>query len=404
MTTQSLRPRTLPLWVSTLLPVVALGLMLAFFAFGDPLAAFQAHLPPIESLSVERVQVTAEGFELTVVNGGPDPVTVAQVMVDDAYWQFSISPSATIPRLGRAEIHLGYPWVEAEPNIIRLVTSTGLTFDAEVPLAVETPTPGWNEFLRYGLVGIYVGIIPVALGLLWFPAMRRLGRKGLGAVLALTLGLLVFLLVDTLLEALEIAGTLPGVFQGVALILFAALLTWLVLLAVTGRRSDGDKAPRGVFLATMIALGIGLHNLGEGMAIGAAFALGEAALGSFLVLGFTLHNITEGVGIAAPLTPGGRSGEDIETPKLLTFVGLTLLAGAPAILGAWIGGFAFNPILAAVFLGIGAGAIWQVIVEVGRLLGGYAKSDGTSVATWANVGGFTLGLAIMYVTALLVKF
>ncbi len=140
------------------------------------------------------------------------------------------------------------------------------------------------------------------------------------------------------------------------------------------------------------------------MAIGAAFALGEAALGSFLVLGFTLHNITEGVGIAAPLTSGGRSGEDIETPSLGTFMSLALLAGAPAILGAWIGGFAFNPILAAVFLGIGAGAIWQVIVEVGRLLGGYARSDGTSVATWANVGGFTLGLAIMYATALLVKF
>ena len=166
------------MWVSTLLPVVALGLMLAFFAFGDPLAAFQAHLPPIESLSVERVQVTAEGFELTVMNGGPDPVTVAQVMVDDAYWQFSVSPSATIPRLGRAEIHLGYPWVEAEPNIIRLVTSTGLTFDAEVPLAVETPTPGWNEFLRYGFVGVYFGGIPGGGGLCRVSGEAPAGAKG----------------------------------------------------------------------------------------------------------------------------------------------------------------------------------------------------------------------------------
>jgi zinc transporter ZupT len=402
MTASSLRPRALPLWLTALLPLVALGLMLAFFALGDPLAAFKAHLPPIESLTIERVQVTPSGFELTVINGGPDPVTVSQVTVDDAYWMFTITPDKTIPRLGRAEIGIEYPWVEAEPNLIKLVTSTGLTFEAEVPLAVETPTPGWNEFLRYGLVGVYVGIVPVALGLLWFPAMRRLGRRGLGAVLALTLGLLVFLLIDTVLEGLEVAATLPGVFQGVALIFFAAILTWLVLIAVSGRRT-GAGAPRGLVLATMIALGIGLHNLGEGMAIGAAFALGEAALGSFLVLGFMLHNVTEGVGIAAPLTPTGSTGEVASTPSIWTFAGLTLLAGAPAILGAWIGGFAFSPVLAALFLGIGAGAIWQVIVEVGRLLAGYARSDQTSIASWANVGGFAAGLAIMYGTALLVK-
>ena len=393
MSTLNARPRTLPLWASALLPLAALGLMLSLFAFGDPLAAFKANLPPVESLTVERVRVTTDGFELTVVNGGPQPVTVAQLTVDDAYWQFAATPSATIPRLGYSVFSLHYPWVEAEPNVIRLVT--GLTFETEVPVAVETPTPGWSEFLRYGLVGIYVGIVPVSLGLLWFPAMRRLGRRGLSAVLALTIGLLVFLLIDTLLEGLEVAGGLPGVFQGISLLFFAALLTWLFLLAVSARRPEADgKAPRGLYLA-------GLHNLGEGMAIGAAFALGEAALGSFLVLGFTLHNVTEGIGIAAPLTSGGES--EATPPTFASFVGLALLAGAPAILGTWIGGFAFSPILAVLFLGIGAGAIWQVIVEVGRLLQSYARRDGASLASWPNVAGFTLGLAVMYLTALLVK-
>jgi zinc transporter ZupT len=79
----------------------------------------------------------------------------------------------------------------------------------------------------------------------------------------------------------------------------------------------------GLALATYIALGIGRHNLGEGLAIGAAFAAGVAGLGVFLVLGFTLHNVTEGIGIAAPLT-GAR-------PSLLAFAGLALLAGGPAI-------------------------------------------------------------------------
>jgi hypothetical protein len=241
---------------------------------------------------------------------------VAQVMVDDAYWQFYVTPSATIPRLGRAQLSIPYPWVETEPNLIRLVTSTGVTFEGAVAIATPTPRPGLREFVAYGLLGVYVGIIPVALGLLWYPVMRRMGRKWLCAVLALTLGLLVFLLVDTLLEAFEVAAQLPGAFQGIPLVLFAALLTWLALLAIkSSRRSRagaGSPARRALEVAVLIAFSIGLHNLGEGLAIGAAFALGEAALGSFLVIGFTLHNITEGVGIAAPLVPGkdGR-GDDI---------------------------------------------------------------------------------------------
>ena len=255
--------------------------------------------------------------------------------------------------------------------------------------------------MAYALLGIYVGIIPVALGMLWYPAMRRLGQRWMGAILALTLGLLVFLLIDTLLEAFEIAGLLPDVFQGVSLVIFSALLTWLTLLAVRSRGGGLSKLGLhpGLIVAILIALGIGLHNLGEGLAIGAAFALGEAALGSFLVIGFTLHNVTEGIAIAAPLVPGALA-EDYEAteerpskaPGIWTFVGLALLAGAPAILGAWIGGFAFNPVLTAVFLGIGVGAIWQVIVEVGEFLRRNAKREDQPLVTWPNVGGFLLGL------------
>lgn len=400
----------LPLWISGLIPLIALALMLAVFAFGNPLALFRADLPPIENLSFERITVTPAGFEAHLVNGGPDPVTIAQVMVDDAYWQFAIEPAATLPRLGRAVLTVAYPWVEAEPNVLRIVTSTGVTFDGQVAIATETPRPGAREFLAYGLLGVYVGIIPVALGLLWYPVMRSMGRKWLGAILALTLGLLVFLLVDTLLEAFEVAGELPGAFQGIPLVLFAALLTWLALLAVgTSRRPEAGgqtSMGRGLYLAGLIAFSIGLHNLGEGLAIGAAFALGEAALGSFLVIGFTLHNITEGVGIAAPLVSGRKAGDkttDSQGPTLMTFLGLALLAGSPAIVGAWLGGFAFSPLLASIFLGMGVGAIWQVIVEVTRLLKGYAARDGGSLTSWVNVGGFLAGLAIMYLTALLVN-
>lgn len=409
--------RNIPLWVAVLVPLAAIALMLALFAFGNPLSLFTANLPPIEDLNLERIKVVDGGFEVTVVNGGPDPVTIAQVLVDEAYWNFNISPAATIPRLGRATVDIPYPWVDTEPHEIVIVTSTGVTFPGEVPVATLTPTPGVEEFLAYGLLGVYVGIIPVALGMLFYPAMRKMGRKWLGGILSLTIGLLVFLLVDTFMEGLEFALELPGVFQGVPLILIAALLTWLLLLAIGSQRkkSIGDDPYRqAVYIATMIALGIGLHNLGEGLAIGVAFSIGEAALGSFLVIGFMLHNITEGVGIVAPLVPGkkkdregkegGAPSKEMKRPSIWVFIGLVLLAGAPAIFGAWIGGFAFSPFLTALFLGIAVGAIWQVIVEVVGLLRNYSAQDGTPLVSWMNLGGFVVGIAIMYLTAFLVKF
>ena len=417
--------RKLPLWFWILVPLLAIGFMLAIFAFGNPLSLFTADLPPIEDLTLERIRVLEGGFQVSLVNGGPDPVTVSQVLVDDAYWSHQITPSATIPRLGRATMEIPYPWVETETHEIVVITSTGATFAGEVPVAVLTPSPGLQEFIAYGLLGIYVGIIPVALGMLFYPAMKLMGRKWLGALLALTVGLLVFLLVDTFLEALELSANLPGVFQGIPLILFSALLTWLLLVAIGSQRKKSigtDSGRYAIYVATMIALGIGLHNLGEGLAIGVAFSIGEAALGSFLVIGFMLHNITEGVGIVSPLVPGKKkaseddpdgpssSSQDSEksqitkTPSLWTFVGLVLLAGAPAILGTWIGGFAFSPLLAAIFLGIGVGAIWQVIVEVVGLLRRYADQEETPLVSWINLAGFLSGIAIMYLTAYPVKF
>jgi len=359
----------------------------------DPLSFFRGAFPPLEELAIQRVTFPAPGsIRLEVINGGPDPVTIAQVTVDDAYWQFRISPDNTLSRLESAVIDIPYPWVNGEPLPISLVTTTGVTFPAGVDVAVQSPTTNGRTLLAYALLGIYVGVIPVALGMLWYPFMRRVDRKWMNAILALTIGLLVFLFVDTLFEALELAAQAPGVFQGVPVVFFGVLLSLGVLLAV-GRRS-GEQTPQRV--AALIALGIGLHNFGEGLAIGAAFATGAAALGSFLVVGFTLHNITEGVGIVAPLTR-------VKRPPLHVFLLLALLAGGPAILGTWIGGLAFSPFLAAIFLSIGAGAILQVIWEVSRLLTRDARAAGGSALTWLNFGGLAAGILIMYLTAFLVK-
>jgi zinc transporter ZupT len=392
--TEPVTTQKIPKWLLALFPFLLLIALIAGFVALNPLSRFTGAFPPLEELTFQRVLFPKSNqIQVTVINGGPDPVTIAQVLVDDAYWQFDISPGNTLKRLEQATIDLTYPWVDGEPLPIVLITSTGVTFAHEVEVAVQSPQTGVANLLSYGLLGIYVGIIPVALGMLWYPFMRQIDRKWMNVILALTVGLLVFLFVDTLLEAFEIGQALPGVYQGTPLILFGTLFSFGIILAVGQRR--GDKTPIGV--ATLIALGIGLHNLGEGLAIGAAFATGAAALGSFLVIGFTLHNITEGVGIAAPMIRG-------ETPKLPIFIGLALLAGAPAILGTWIGGFAFSPLLAVIFLSLGAGAILQVIWEVGKLIVNDARRQGQPAVSWLNFAGLTAGILVMYLTAFLVKF
>ena len=384
-----------PAWVLLgLLPLLGLGVLLAsILSYGVGVGRSDA--PPVEELTVGRVTLPTENeLVVHVQNGGPNPVTLEQVVVNDALWDFRVQPDGTIPRLDSVEVVIPYTWVEGEAYEIVLISETGTTFDAEVPVAVLTPGFSGGTFSEYALIGFYVGVVPVTLGLLWYPFLRRLGNAGMNFVLALTVGLLVFLALDTLLEAVEIAGGLPSAFSGVPMVILVALLTLFGLLGVERlfRRGVASR------LATSyrIALGIGLHNLGEGLAIGTAFALGEAALGTFLILGFTLHNITEGVGIAAPVLKEKR-------PRFAHFVALALLGGGPAIVGTWIGGFAYSNFLSAVFLAIGVGAILQVVYEVGRLLMKDSSSSKAPVFSATNLGGLTAGIAIMYVTALLVS-
>ena len=377
-----------------LVPLLGLGVLLAFIVLNGA-GVSREDAPPVEDLSVQRVALPTEfEFVLSVRNGGPQPVTLSQVVVNDAIWDFEAEPDNTIPRLGSVTVTVPYSWVEGEAYEIVLITSTGTTFDAEVPVAVLTPGFSGETFWRYALIGTYVGVIPVALGLLWYPFLRRLGSAGMNFVLAMTVGLLAFLVVDTLQEAIEVAVELPGVFSGIPLVILLTLLTLLGLLGTERLLRRGREEATRLGTSYRIAFGIGLHNLGEGLAIGAAFALGEAALGVFLVVGFTLHNITEGVGIAAPILR--------ERPRLAHFFWLVLLGGGPAILGTWIGGFAFSNLLAAVFLAVGAGAILQVIYEVTRLLLKDSTRSKTPALSASNLSGLLVGVAIMYATALLV--
>jgi zinc transporter ZupT len=392
-------PRT---WLAAILPILLLAALVAVILRSGTLEMLGGQaVPPIERLTFQRVELGNEGFVATVLNDGLDEVTIAQVQVDDAYWAFTIEPERTLHHLGKARIVIPYPWVEGETHLIRLVTSTGVTFDHEVAVALPTPRPGSRFLWLFAIVGAYVGVIPVAIGLLWYPVVRRMRRRGLDFLLALTIGLLVFLLVDATADAFEIASVFPESFQGSVLLTFAALAAYLGLEAVGDRlRRQRGRSPAhsaGWVMALIVAVGIGLHNLGEGLAVGAAFALGEVALGGLLIIGFALHNTTEGLAIVAPLARG--SNRDEPAP-IMALIQLGLIGGLPTILGAWLGAFVYSQVWSLVFLGLGIGAIAQVVGQIVRQMAGEHPIT-RYLATTPVMLGLLVGFAVMYATGML---
>ena len=351
---------------------------------------------PVENLDIERYTLKPNEITLHIRNTGPEQITIASVIINDAVMPFMVSPSADVPRLGRADIHINYSWTHGEAYGIRVFTSNAIPFDIAIPVAFETPQPDQKTFWSFTLIGLYVGVIPVLLGIFWFPALRQLGRRTMTFLMAATAGLLIFLGLDTLAEAFEFANKVPSAFQGIGLIGIGAVTTFMILDAISKQQTNatGDESQRRLAVAFIIAVGIGFHNLGEGLAIGAAYNVGEMALGTFLVVGFIIQNITEGLGIIAPVL------RDKPSIKNLAIMGL--IGGGPAIIGAWIGGYTPSPFLAVLFLAIGAGAIFQVIYEIAKLIQKDIEREGNAMSG-AVVSGVLSGMLLLWVTGLLIK-
>lgn len=346
--------------------------------------------PPADEFDIRRVEFSPGEIRITVRNPQRDDLTIANVNVDDAIVPFTVDGPTTLGRLRSATIVVPFDWVENDPITVGVTSSTGIETVEAILAAVETPQPSAEGFLGYALIGSLVGLLPVALGLLWLPALRQASPVWLSAFMAFTAGLLVFLGVDALMEAFELQAALPPALGGAGLVLLGVALSYLGMTAISTRLTKGSSAS-GLALALLIAVGIGLHNMGEGLAIGASFALGEIQLGSFLIVGFMIHNVTEGLGIATPVAKTKAT--------VFALAGLVLVAGAPTILGAWIGGYTTNEVLAALFFGIAAGAAFQVVVEVGRYV---ARNAPGGLRSGHAIAGFVAGIAVMYVTGLLV--
>jgi zinc transporter ZupT len=376
-----------------LIPVILLiGVIALFLSTGGGLD-LEAPVP-VENLTIERYHLERNMIELHIQNTGPEELTVASVIVNEAVMPFTVSPSPTIPRLGRASIHVNYAWSYGEAYGVTIFTSNAIPFAVDIPVAFETPQPSPRTFWGFTLIGLYVGVIPVYLGIFWFPALRQLGRRTMTFLMAATAGLLIFLGVDTLVEALEVAADVPSSFQGIGLIGIGSVATFLLLDAISRRQTEitGSETERRLAVAMMIAIGIGFHNLGEGLAIGAAYNVGEIALGTFLVVGFIIQNITEGLGIIAPVLR--------DRPSLGRLALMGLIGGAPAIVGAWIGGYTPSPFLAVLFLAIGTGAIFEVVYEIAKLI---QKDTVREAMPMTVFSGVLTGMLLLWVTGLLIK-
>jgi zinc transporter, ZIP family len=394
-----------PPWLVGVLPLAILAVAIGLFVLLDAPGLDRIGVPQ-EELSVERTVLKPNEIDLHVRNEGADPVRVKQVVVNEGFAAFTQTEDE-IGRLGGSEIDVDYPWIEGQDYEVMLLTETGATIDHEITAATETPDSDLDFYGLMALIGLYVGVIPVAIGMLWLPWVRGVDARWIRFLLAFTIGLLAFLGIEALLEGSEIATTGAEAFGGAALVWLGAAAAYLSLAGIDGwlrgrrestageekdARGSGGAAGLGYRAALLVAIGIGLHNLGEGLAIGSAYAVGSLALGATLVVGFALHNTTEGLAIVAPVARE-------RTARIARLALLGLIAGAPAILGAWIGASAYQPGLAALMFGVGAGAIAQVVVQIAPQI---RDSAGRLLHPLA-VGGLLTGLAVMYVTGLLVS-
>ena len=383
---------------SGIIPFAFLIVMIAYiFGPGSYLLDFGVPLPEI---TIEKTDFVDSEIRVTVRNTGPIPVEVVMADVNDRIQPAAIEPDRFLERYEVAVVRIPFEWNEAEPYIIGLTIEDGTRFEKEIEAAAPALEPSLELAGFFAIIGTYVGIIPVMIGLLWLPFIKRLKKNKYHFFLALTAGLLLFLGIDSIEEALEVyQENLSQSFNGVLLVTTVIVVTFLGLYYVTEKlikRAESSGIAKPVVIALMIAIGIGLHNFGEGLAIGAAVGIGSIAFSTFLIVGFALHNTTEGIAIAAPMSRGKSMIGKALIGKL---AGLGMIAGAPAIFGAWVGGFIYSPFATVVFLSIGAGAIFQVVITVLR----WIREEGDkNLSSAAVASGIAVGMLIMYLTSILV--
>lgn len=378
--------------ISAIAPIVLLAILIAFLL--GPASTFLQFGIVLPDISIEKVEFTENEIRATVRNTGPIDVNVVVADVNDRIQPAAIEPDSHLKRFETGLVRIPYDWNEGQPYTIGITIDDGTRFEKQIDAASASLEPNAELFGFLGIIGLLIGVVPIMIGLLWYPFIKKLGKNAFNFFLSFTIGLLLFLGLDAIEEAFEISNDhLAPIFNGELLIATVVILSFLGLYGIGNlliKRTEFSKLSKGLAISLMVAIGIGLHNLGEGLAVGAAIALGQVALSTFLIIGFAIHNTTEGLAIAAPLA---------RTKSFVgKMIGFGMIAGVPAIFGTWIGGFSFSPFFTIIFLSIGAGAIFQVVLSIFQFI----KDESDSFSNISIISGIGAGLTLMYLTSIFI--
>ncbi|WP_394352472.1 ZIP family metal transporter [Natronorubrum aibiense] len=239
------------------------------------------------------------------------------------------------------------------------------------------------------IIGAIAGLAPVAIGMLWFPFIRDLDPRYLHAFMALAAGVLAFIAVEMSKEIVAYGATVASPLTAGAVTIVGVGGTFVTMHVASAWRQHemASRHKSGLHIAYLVALALGLHSIGEGLGIGVAYVQGDATLVMLLVLAFVMHNVMEGPTIVAAVA------RETETPPLRHFAAMGIIAGAPVILGGWVGSFANAPLVAMLFYAIAIGAIVQVLLEVAELI----RFDAEAVLSRTNTATFVGGFVLMFV-------
>lgn len=234
-------------------------------------------------------------------------------------------------------------------------------------------------------LGAIAGVFPIYLGIgLALVMLKKINRSWEGYFVGIATGVLVYLFFDLMHEAIELTGV-QDLLSWVAF-LGSLLLGYVGLVAIEIQQQGRNRQePSRLFLPYMIALGMGLHNLGEGLAIGASFTQGEWVLSGLLVFGFALHNGTEGFAII------GATGKTLPSVKDMLLMGM--VAGVPTCVGTLVSGIAVSPYFTLMFYALAAGSLLYVIFSLVTIF--Y-----TATRRLQSACGVFSGITLMFITAM----
>ena len=383
------------------IPLALLAVLLFVLMRTGPLGLVQPEgAPPVERLIVERAVLTPDGIRLSVLNDGPDPVTIAQVTVDDAYWAFTAEENRTeLGHLGRTRLDIPYPWVQGEAHFVKVITSTGTVFEHEIAVAVETPKVETRQILAFALIGLYVGVIPVALGLMWFPLVKRLGPTGLDVLLALT-HRAAAVPADRhrargCVLGVGAAGVVSGPgrirCRGARRVSRARSVRLVAQGASLGRRAAWTRTARCWRCSSRPASACTISARGSPSARRSRSGKPRSALCSW-----SASCSTTPPKAWRSSHPWRRSARRCGSSR-----GWALSAARRPSSARGSVGWCIRPVLAVLFLGLGAGAIAQVLLQIGRQMAD-TESISRRFSSPPVLSGLAAGFLIMLVTGMLV--